>query len=81
MILTQVELPEDVSLYVDRLVREGEFADANEVILHALRRFERQHEEKISALRVAIEEGEASGVFEGDAFASVRREMGWETGA
>jgi antitoxin ParD1/3/4 len=43
--------------------------------LRTLEREEREYEAKLAALRSALQEGDASGVFEGDAFASVREEL------
>jgi hypothetical protein len=39
-------------------------------------RRQQRHDAKISAIDAALEEGERSGMFEGDAFASVRAELG-----
>lgn len=74
-----VELTEELDAFVSNMVAGGHYADASEVVREALSRLEEEDAEKLSALRAAIDEGEASGIFEGDAFASVRREMGWES--
>jgi hypothetical protein len=44
--------------------------------MDALRREECDDEAKLVMLEQALEDGDASGVFEGDAFASVRAELG-----
>jgi Arc/MetJ-type ribon-helix-helix transcriptional regulator len=43
--------------------------------LRTLERDEQQHEAKLSALRVAIDEGDASGVAEENVFARVRKTL------
>ena len=49
--------------------------EPQELVGEALRRF-LDYETKLAALRAAIDEGDASGVFEGDAFDSVIAELG-----
>lgn len=69
-----VELTEELDAFVSNMVAGGHYyADASEVVRDALRRLEEEDAAKSSALRAAIDAGEASGIFEGDAFASVRR--------
>jgi putative addiction module CopG family antidote len=75
-----VSLPEELNSFVVSSVASGDYPDANAVLVDALRALERERledEMKMQALEEALAEGEASGVFEGDAFESVRREMGW----
>jgi antitoxin ParD1/3/4 len=74
-----VNLTEELDRFVQRRVKSGRYENASEVVRAALRtleREEREYEAKLAALRAAIDEGDASGVFEGDAVASVRRELG-----
>jgi antitoxin ParD1/3/4 len=74
-----VVLTDELDAFVESRVQSGEFADANEVMVEALRtleRAERADESKMSALREAIEDGFASGVAEGDVFARVREKAG-----
>jgi putative addiction module CopG family antidote len=75
-----VSLPEELDSFVTASVANGDYPDASAVLqdaLRALEREKRENEAKMKALIDSIEEGEASGVFEGDAFESVRQEMGW----
>lgn len=74
-----VTLTEELAAFVEVRVKTGRYADASEVIRAALRnleREEREYEAKMVALENALDEGEQSGVFPGDAFASVREELG-----
>ena len=66
--------------YAAEQVKTGRYANAREVLDAAKAALEREkrYQEKLAYLKQAIAEGEASGVYEGDAFADVRREMGWE---
>ena len=60
-------------------VASGDFANASEVMRTALRlleRDEREHEQKMAALRTAIDQGIASGVAEPGVFARVREKHG-----
>jgi hypothetical protein len=50
-------------------------ARGKEALEHEQRRQER-HDAKLAAVDAALEEGERSGLFEGDPFASVRAELG-----
>ena len=57
-------------------VSAGEFGNASEVVRAALRtleREEREYEAKLAVLRAAIDEGDASGIAEGDVFEYVRK--------
>jgi putative addiction module CopG family antidote len=73
--MRSVDLPEDIARIAEALVATGRFATVEDVIradVHLIAAFEK----KRADLRIALVEGEASGVFEGDAFASVRTELG-----
>jgi len=62
-----------------RLVASGRYSSPSEVLeaaIDALEREECDEEAKEAYLEQALEEGFASGVYEGDAFADVRRELG-----
>jgi putative addiction module CopG family antidote len=75
-----VSLPEELDSFVAASVANGDYPDASAVLLDALRVLEREKREdeaKMKTLIAEIQEGEDSGVFEGDAFESVRRQMGW----
>ena len=59
-------------------VRTGRYENASEVVRAALRSLEREEQERkarLSALRRAIDEGDASGVAEGNPFARVRSSL------
>jgi antitoxin ParD1/3/4 len=73
-----VNLTPELDRFVLARVESGRFENASEVVRTALRtleRDERLYEAKLEALRIAIDEGDASGVVEGDAFAQVRRQL------
>jgi antitoxin ParD1/3/4 len=70
-----VNLTAELDRFVLEKVKRGRYENASEVVRAALRvleREERQYEAKLAALRAAIDEGDASGVAEGDVFARVR---------
>ncbi len=70
-----VNLTEELDRFVLEKVQSGRFKNASEVVRAALRSLEREeqeHEAKLTSLRAAIDEGDASGVAEGDVFAQVR---------
>jgi len=65
--------------FAQRLVAGGRYASPSEVLeaaIDALEREECDEEAKEAWLEQALEEGFASGVYKGDAFADVRRELG-----
>jgi antitoxin ParD1/3/4 len=73
-----VNLTEELDRFILTRIESGRYENASEVVRDALRtleREEREYEAKLAALRSALQEGDASGVFEGDAFASVREEL------
>jgi len=70
-----VNLTEELDRFVLTRVESGRYENASEVVRAALRTLEReeqQHEAKLAGLRAAIDEGDASGIDEGDPFARVR---------
>ena len=74
-----VNLTPELDRLVATKVDAGLYANASEVMRAALRlleRDEREHEEKIVALRSAIERGIASGVAEPGVFSRVRSKHG-----
>jgi antitoxin ParD1/3/4 len=74
-----VNLTEELDRFVLEKVESGRYENASEVVRAALRileREEQQYEAKLTALRAAIDEGDASGVAEGDVFARVRETLG-----
>jgi putative addiction module CopG family antidote len=77
--ITLTHLPEDLARFAEAQVAAGRFANVEEVCeagLEALRKRQERHDAKVKALDAALEEGERSGIFEGDPFASVRAELG-----
>ena len=74
-----VNLTLELDRFVAGKVEAGLYANASEVMRAALRlleREEREQEEKIAALRAAIEQGVASGVAEQGAFTRIRTRHG-----
>ena len=70
-----VNLIDELDRFVLKKVKSGRYENASEVVRAALRvleREERQYEAKLATLRAAIDEGDASGVAEGNVFARVR---------
>ena len=73
-----VNLTQELDQFVLARVESGRFENASEVVRAALRTLEREehlYEAKLSALRAAIDEGDASGIARGDAFAQVRKKL------
>ena len=73
-----VNLTEELDRFVRAKVESGRYENASEVIRTALRRLEREEQEyevKLTALRTAIDEGDASGIARGDAFARARKKL------
>jgi antitoxin ParD1/3/4 len=73
-----VNLTDELDHFVRSKVESGRFENASEVIRAALRsldRDERQFEVKLARLRAMIDEGDASGIVEGDVFERVREKL------
>lgn len=73
--MRSIDLPDDIAQIAEALVATGRFATVEDVVragVHLIAALEK----KRADLRLALVEGEASGVFEGDAFASVRKGLG-----
>jgi putative addiction module CopG family antidote len=84
MATQSISLTSEFEEFATELVKSGRYANGDEVLraaMTALRREECDDDAKLATLIEAIEEGEASGIYEGDLFASVRRKMGWESEA
>ena len=74
-----VSLTPELDRFVATKVEAGLYANASEVMRTALRllqRDEREHEEKMAALRAAIDKGIASGVAKPGVFSRVRKKHG-----
>jgi antitoxin ParD1/3/4 len=70
-----VNLTNELDRFVLKKVKSGRYENASEVVRAALRTLEREEQEfeaKLTALRAAIDEGDASGVAEDNVFARVR---------
>jgi antitoxin ParD1/3/4 len=77
-----VNLTDELDRFVLTKVESGRYENASEVVRAALRileREEQQYEAKLSALRSAIDEGDASGIAEGDVFARIRETLSLPT--
>ena len=73
-----VNLTDALDRFVATKVKSGRYENASEVVragLRALEREERRYEAKLAALQAAIDEGDASGVAEGNPFGSVRKAL------
>ncbi len=73
-----VNLTDELDSFVSAKIESGRYENASEVVRAALRTLEReemQFEAKLTALRAAIDEGDASGVAEGDSFGRVRQKL------
>ncbi|MDE3188354.1 MAG: type II toxin-antitoxin system ParD family antitoxin [Acidobacteriota bacterium] len=74
-----VNLTPELDHFVAAKVDAGLYANASEVMRAALRllvRNEREHEEKLAALRAAIDKGIASGIAEPGVFSRIRKKHG-----
>ena len=73
-----VNLTDELDRFVLNKIKTGRYENASEVVRAALRTLEREEQEhaaKLTALRSAIDEGDASGVAAGDVFARVRKTL------
>ena len=73
-----VNLTAELDRFVARKVKSGRYENASEVVragLRTLEREEQRYEAKLSALRTAIDDGDASGITDGNVFGRVRRAL------
>jgi antitoxin ParD1/3/4 len=73
-----VNLTDELDRFVLKKVESGRYEDASEVVRAALRileREEQQYEAKLAALRAAIDEGDASGIAQGNPFTRAREAL------
>ena len=73
-----VNLTDELDRFVLAKVESGRYENASEVVRAALRTLEREEQEyeaKLAALKTAIDEGDSSGVAEGNSFARVRQTL------
>ena len=74
-----VNLTPELDSFITTKVDAGLYANASEVMRTALRVFERderEYEEKMAALRAAIDKGLASGIAEPGVFSRIRKKYG-----
>ena len=82
MMSMKPDLTAEIDCFVLSKVESGRYENASEVVraaLGSLDREERTYEAKLAALRAAIDEGDASGIAEGDPFMRVRKKLGLES--
>jgi antitoxin ParD1/3/4 len=73
-----INLTAELDRFVATKVKSGRYENASEVVragLRNLEREERQYELKLAALGAAIDEGDASGVAQGNVFRRVRKNL------
>lgn len=74
-----VNLTTELDCFVTDTIASGRYENASEVVragLRALEEREQLRQAKLAALRGALEEGEKSGITEGDSFQRVRAQLG-----
>lgn len=73
-----INLTNELDRFVEAKVRSGRYGNASEVVRAGLRTLEREEQEyemKLESLRAAIDQGDDSGLAEGDVFARVRKKL------
>jgi antitoxin ParD1/3/4 len=73
-----VNLTDELDRFVLAKIKSGRYDNASEVVRAALRSLEREEQEfhaKLKALRSSIDEGDASGIAQGDVFAQARKRL------
>ena len=73
-----VNLTDELDRFVAKKIKTGRYENASEVVRAGLRNLEREEQEyeaKLVALRAAIDEGDASGIAEGNVFGRVRKTL------
>lgn len=74
--LTPADLPEEAARFAQEQISAGRFASVEAFIMAGMSALKERDEAKLTALRAAIDEGDASGIAEGDSFARVRAQLG-----
>jgi len=75
MPILSFEIPQELDSFITAQVESGAFKDASSLVVAALRALEREEEDnswKLFAIEKAIDEGDASGIAEGDVFEQIR---------
>lgn len=73
-----VSLTKPLDRFVAKKIASGRYENASEVVragLRTLEREEQQYELKLTSLRAAIDESDASDIVRGDAIAQIRKEL------
>jgi len=73
-----VNLTDELDRFVLEKIESGRYENASEVVRAALRTLEREelkYQAKLAAIRAAVDEGDASGIAEGNVFARVRNSL------
>ena len=73
-----INLTPELDSFITAKIKNGRYENASEVVRAALRGLEREEKEydaKFAALLQAIDEGDASGIAEGDVFQQVLDEL------
>ena len=73
-----ISLTPELDSFIAAKIQNGRYENASEVVRAALRTLEREeqrYEAKLAALRNAIDEGDASGIVEGNVFERVREKL------
>jgi antitoxin ParD1/3/4 len=74
-----VNLTKELDRFIAKCTKSGRYANASEVMRSAVRlleRDEREYEEKMSALRTAIQDGLESGIAKPGVFSRLRKKRG-----
>jgi antitoxin ParD1/3/4 len=77
-----LSLTQELDSFLLARVQSGRYENASEVVrtaLRTLKREERVYEAKLEALRAAIDEGDRSGIADGNVFAQVREALKMDT--
>jgi antitoxin ParD1/3/4 len=73
-----ISLTPELDSFIAAKIENGRYDNASEVVRAALRTLEREentYNAKLAALQAAIDEGDASGIAEGDVFARVLEQL------
>ena len=77
-----INLTQELDRFIAAKIENGRYENASEVVRAALRGLEREEDTynaKLAALQAAIDEGDASGIAEGDVFSRIREKLGLPT--
>jgi antitoxin ParD1/3/4 len=77
---TSITLGEHFDQYIAEQLASGRYRTASELIRESLRLHE-ERDAKIAAMRAAIEEGVASGIYKNFSFEELRKELDPELGS